>query len=328
MPDAARTAGKNPFVALLAEYNKFLFPVSLIILMFGIGQAITGGFSSPANINNILTISCVVAVATFAQSFVIMAGDGGIDLSVGSIMSMSALLVPAVTAGEMSRLPVAIVLVLALAAVFGAANAAGVLIVGIPSLVMTFIMASAVDGFSLSFTRGQPTGLLPEVLLALGRPAFFGIRWILVITVVIAVIAELFLRRTRTGKQIFLVGSNRNAACLCGIGVNRIVFIAYIMSACLAALGGILLVGYSGSSILKMANGYTMLSVPAAVIGGVNLAGGEGNMFSGFLGAIIFTLLSNLLIAVGIPNGVRILIQGAALLFILVMYARDAKLRQ
>ncbi len=328
MPNHAKPTDANPLVVFLLKYNKFLFPLSLIIVMFAIGQALTGGFAKLDNINNILTISCVVAVATFAQSFVIMAGDSGIDLSVGAVMSMSALLVPTIAAGEASRLPLAIVFVLVLAVIIGAVNAAGVLSIGIPSLVMTFIMASAVDGFSLSFTRGQPTGRLPEILLALGHPAFGGVRWILVITVFIAVAAELFLRRTKTGRQIFLVGSNRNAARLCGINVKRIVFTAYIMSALLATLGGVLLVGYSGSSILKMANGYTMLSVPAAVIGGVNMAGGEGNMFSGFLGAIIFTLLANLLLAVGIPNGVRILIQGAALLFILIMYTRDAKLRQ
>lgn len=312
----------------LSSQRKYLLPVSLIVVMFAVGHAITGGFATAANINNILTISCVVAVATFAQSFVIMAGDSGIDLSVGSVMSMSALLVPTICAGDVSRLPAAIVVTLFFACVIGGINAAGVLKFGIPSLVMTFIMSSVVDGFTLSYTKGQPTGTLPDVLLALGRPAFGGIRWILIVTVLVAIGAELILRRTRTGRNIFLVGSNRSAAALCGIDVTRTVVFAYAMAAALAAVGGVLLVGYSGSSILKMANGYTMLSVPAAVIGGVNLNGGEGNMFSGFLGAIIFTLLSNLLIAAGLPNGVRILVQGAALLFILAMYTRDPKLRQ
>ncbi len=323
MPDLSGTVGTT-----LAKQQKYLLPVSLIVVMFAIGHAITGGFASPGNINNILTISCVVAVATFAQSFVIMAGDSGIDLSVGSVMSMSALVVPTVCAGDVSRLPLAIGAALLFACVIGGMNATGVLKFGIPSLVMTFIMSSVVDGFTLSFTKGQPTGSLPGILLALGRPAFAGIRWILIVTVLVAIGAEMILRCTRTGKNVFLVGSNRSAAALCGIDVTRTVFFAYIMAAILSATGGVLLVGYSGSSILRMANGYTMLSVPAAVIGGVNLAGGEGNMFSGFLGAIIFTLLSNLLIAAGLPNGVRILIQGAALLFILVIYTRDAKLRQ
>ncbi len=324
MPEKAFSHGATR----LLKQQKYLLPITLIVIMFAIGHAITGGFASPGNINNILTISCVVAVATFAQSFVIMVGDSGIDLSVGSVMSMSTLLVPTICAGDVSRLPMAIIITLFFACIVGGVNAAGVMKIGIPSLVMTFIMASVVDGFTLSFTKGQPTGALPDVLLALGRPAFAGIRWILLVTIVVAIGAEAILRCTRIGKNIFMVGSNRSAAALCGIDVVHTVFFAYIMAGVLATIGGILLVGYSGSSILKMANGYTMLSVPAAVIGGVNMSGGEGNMFSGFLGAIIFTLLSNLLIAAGLPNGVRILIQGSALLVILILYTRDAKLRQ
>ncbi|MDR3212185.1 MAG: ABC transporter permease [Planctomycetota bacterium] len=313
---------------LSASARRYLFPLFLIVLLFAVGHSITGGFATLGNINNLLTVSCILAVATFAQTFVILAGDSGIDLSVGSIMSMSALMVPTICAGEASRLPQAVIASILVAAVFGFFNAAGVMLIGIPSLVMTFIMSAVVDGFTLSYTMGQPTGKIPDILLALGQPAFGGVRWILVVTLIIAIVTELYLRTTRSGQSIFLVGNNRRAAALCGINVRNTVFLAYMLCAVLAALGGILLVGYSGSSILKMANSNTMLSVPAAVIGGVNLSGGEGNMLSGFLGAIIFTLLTNLLVAAGLPNGVRILIQGSALLVILFVYTRDRKLRQ
>lgn len=308
--------------------KRYAFPLLVIAAMFVIGQLVTGGFATASNINNIITISCLLAVATFGQSFVLIAGGGGIDLSVGSTMSMSALMAATVCNGDPSRIPLAILVVVLIACVIGCINAAGVMCIGIPSLIMTFIMSSVVDGFTLAYTLGQPTGVIPEILLSLGQPAFWGIRWILIITVVIAIIAECFLRFANTGKALFLVGSNRGAAALCGISVTRTVFFAYMLCGVCGALGGVLQLGYNGSSILKMANAYTMLSVPAAVIGGVNLAGGEGNMFSCFLGAIIFTLLSNLLIAAGLPNGVRILVQGAALLLILYIYTRDAKLRQ
>lgn len=92
----------------MGKRARYFIPLGLIVAMFAVGQLVTGGFASPANINNILTISCVVAVATFAQSFVIMAGDSGIDLSVGSVMSMSALVVPTICGGDASRLPLAI----------------------------------------------------------------------------------------------------------------------------------------------------------------------------------------------------------------------------
>jgi ribose transport system permease protein len=127
---------------------------------------------------------------------------------------------------------------------------------------------------------------------------------------------------------MLIVGSNRVAARFSGISNNKTIFFAYILGSVLAGMAGLLLVGYGGSAILKMANDYSMLSIAAAVIGGVKLSGGEGTMVGGFLGAIIFTILRLLLIALGLPNGARIFVQGFILLIILGLYSRGAKLRQ
>jgi ribose transport system permease protein len=193
---------------------------------------------------------------------------------------------------------------------------------------MTLITSSVVDGFTLAYTQGMPAGSIPEILLKLGSPAFWQIRWLLLVVLLILALMELLLQKTIFGKSLFLTGSNRAAAKLSGLNTNRTVLLAYVLGSALAAAGGTLLVGYSGSAILKMANGYTMLSVSAAVIGGTKLSGGEGTMIGGFLGAIIFTLLANLLIASGLPSGVRILIQGLALLIVLGIYTKGAQLRQ
>lgn len=308
--------------------SPYLVPLLLIISMFLIGQILIPGFASTRNISSILTIASIVAVLVFAQTFVILSGGDGIDLSVGAVMSMAALLTPIICANQVERLPLAILVTVILGAIVGAINATGVLRFGIPPLVMTLIMASVVDGFTLAYTQSLPPGRIPEILLKLGSPAFWQVRWLLLVVIVILVLVQLLIRKTVFGKSLFLTGSNRSAARLSGININKTVFFAYILGSALAAAGGTLLVGYSGSAQLKMANGYTLLSVAAAVIGGTKLSGGEGTMVGGFLGAIIFTLLTNVLIAVGLPGGVRILIQGLALLVILGIYTKGPKLRQ
>jgi ribose transport system permease protein len=308
--------------------SPYIVPLLLIVAMFGIGQILVGGFASVRNISNILTISSIVAVLAFAQTFVILSGGDGIDLSVGSVMSMAALLTPIICHDNLAMLPAAILITILLGALVGLINATGVLRLGIPPLIMTLIMSSVVDGFTLAYTQSLPPGRIADILLQLGRPAFWQIRWLLIVVVVILVLAELLIQRTVFGRSLFLTGSNRAAARLSGININKTVFLAYILGSALAAAGGTLLVGYAGSAQLKMANGYTLFSVAAAVIGGTKLSGGEGSMLGGFLGAIIFTLLTNVLIAVGLPAGVRILIQGLTLLVILGIYTRGPKLRQ
>ena len=124
-----------------------------------------------------------------------------------------------------------------------------------------------------------------------------------------------------------MVGSNRNAARLAGLKVNIVVIVAYILSAIMAGLAGLMLVGYVGSAQLSMAEEYTLLSVAAVVIGGTKLSGGKGGLVGGALGAMVLFLLTSILTALGLPDGVRELIQGAMLLAVILINSREAKLR-
>ncbi|GHS99089.1 ribose ABC transporter permease [Synergistales bacterium] len=318
---------RNLLAALNPSKNIYTAPIIIILVMFGLGQMLMAGFMSVNNIGNVLTVSCLVTIAAIAQTLVLLIGGDGIDLSVGAVMSMSALIGPVFCGGDASKLPLAIAAVVCIACVIGAINATGVQFFKIPPLIMTLIMSGVVDGFALAFTRGQPSGSIPKIMLNLGRTVWGPVRWLLLVTVVIIVFVELFLRKSRLGRSIYLVGSNRMAAKLSGISINKTLFFAYMAGSSMAALGGFLLVGYSGSAMLKMASSYTMLSVAASVIGGTQLTGGKGTMTGGFLGAIIFTILTNILTALNLPGGVRTLIQGTVLLIILAVYTRGEKLR-
>lgn len=310
--------------------NVYVVPLIIVVVMFGIGEIIRSGFAASNNIGSILTLSCILAIVTYAQSTVVLSGNGGLDLTVGPVITMAALIGSSVCMSSASNIPLGIAAVLLIGAVVGVINSSGILFAGIPPLIMTLFMASVVDGFTLAYTQGQTVPSMPKVMLMIGRQIFEGavLRWLLILTIVLTVVIELIIRKSKTGKSLYLVGSNRRAARLSGLNVNKEVMFAYIFSGMLSAIAGFLLVSYSGSGMLHMGDSYTMTSIAATVIGGTKMTGGEGKISGGFLGAVIFTLLNNLLVALGMAAGVRTMVEGLILLLILLIYTRGDKLRQ
>ncbi|MBH8605482.1 ABC transporter permease [Thermoactinomyces sp. CICC 10522] len=308
--------------------NIYIPSIIACIVLLMLGQIISPGFAALNNIGNILAVASILAIAAVGQTLVIVSGGEGIDLSVGAVMSMGALLGASFIHGKASNLPIAIVLLVLIGALVGFINGFGIQRFGIPPLVMTLIMTSVVNGFTVAYTKGQPSGAIPKVLLAVGQPIVGPIRWLLVLTIVVLVIFGLIMNMTLFGKRLFLVGSNRNAAILSGIQVNRTVILTYMISGIISALAGLILVGYTGNAQLQMASDYTLLSIAAVVIGGTKLVGGEGTLIGSAFGAIVLTMLTSVLVAIGFPPGVRQLVQGLTLLVILIAYSREPKLRQ
>ncbi|PWU04026.1 MAG: ABC transporter permease [Bacteroidetes bacterium] len=306
----------------------YLPSITASIVLLIVGQVLSKGFASANNIGSILTVASVLAIASIAQTLVILTGNEGIDLSVGAVMSMGALFGPLLAGGASSHLPIAFLMLAVIGGLIGLINGIGVQFVKIPPLVMTLIMVSVVNGFSLAYTKGQPAIQMPPVLLEVGAKIFGPIRWLLIIAVIILIIMEVILRKSRYGRSLYLVGNNRRAAEIGGIGVNKIVILSYVLAGIIGIWSGCILVGYAGSAQLEMAKDYTLLSIAAVVIGGTKLTGGEGTLLGGVLGAIVLTILTSVLVAVGMPDGVRELIQGLTLLVILMVYSRAPKLRQ
>lgn len=308
--------------------TEFLPSVIAIICLVILGQLLSNGFASINNLGNILTTSSILAIAAVGQAMVIISGDSGIDMSIGATISMGALIGPMIANGTNAGLILAVLALIGIGGLIGLINGVGVQYIKIPSLVMTLAMALVINGFTLGFTKGQPSILLPKILLDVGQPILGPIRWMVAIAVIFIVAMELLLRKTNFGRSLYLTGCNRRAAKLSGLHVNRIVIIAYMVSGILSAIVGLLLVGYTGSGQLQMGDEYTLLSIAAVVIGGTKLSGGKGRLFGGALGAIVLILITNILVVLGLPAGVRKLVQGAILLIILISNSRENKYRK
>lgn len=321
------TMTKKNSILKSQTFKDFLPSIVIIVVLIVAGELASPGFAKVNNIFNILTRASILTVACIGQAVVMISGNAGIDMSVGSVMSMACLVGPMITGGTNGGILLAILAFIGIGIVIGVVSGVCIQYLRIPALVMTLAMSAIVNGLTLGLTRGQPTMTMPPLLLDLGLPFIGPVRLMTVVCIVILLIMLLVLHKTNYGRSLFVVGSNRNAARLAGLKVNIVVIVAYILSAIMAGLAGLMLVGYVGSAQLSMAEEYTLLSVAAVVIGGTKLSGGKGGLVGGALGAMVLFLLTSILTALGLPDGVRELIQGAMLLAVILINSREAKLR-
>ena len=309
------------------RWKMFLPSVIAVIILITAGQFLANGFLSLKNISSILMTASLLALMSIAQNTVMIGGGNGIDLSVGAVASMTALICPMLPMDHMGMVCVGAVAALLLGAVVGIMNGVGIKIVRIPSMIMTLIMASTVSGVTMVITKGQPATHISEALKGISRVIVQPIRLLTLIVLIILILAEIILNRGDFGRKLRLMGDNSNAAEICGIRVRSIGVTAYIISGAVAGLVGLFLAGYAGSTTMTMGERYTLLSVAAVAIGGTNLAGGKGSYLAGALGALVLVILNSILQALNMEQGIRSVIQGLLLVFIVYLNTKSTMVK-
>lgn len=300
----------------------------IAILLVAIGGVVKPGFASPEQIVNMLRVASFLGIIAIGQTIVVLSGGEGIDLSVGVTATLGAILASRTMNGSDALIVPGVLLAVAVAAAIGLANGLGIVLLRIPPFVMTLGMLGVVGGLILVVTGGVADGRAAPALVELvnGR-AVFGIPGILLVWAALAVLVTLLLRRTVFGRQLYAVGSGREAARLSGVPVDRVLVSAYMLSAVFAALGGIAMVGYSQQVFLNLANDLTLPSIAAVIIGGTLVAGGVGGYLGSAIGAIVLTVLTSLLTTLSMPEWARIVVQGVVLIALLAVYGRQRRLR-
>lgn len=302
--------------------------VATAVILFVLGGFLSPGYATWQNLNDILAVAAILAIAAAGQTLVIVAGDFGIDLSIGAVMSLTAVLAYMTMAGGPSMLPVALLVVVVVGAIFGFVNGLIVTVFELPALVVTLGTLVIASGLTFAIAQGgTPAGSVPAVLLNLSSASIGGIRPITLIAVVLVGLLAIYLRRSRFGQQLLLVGSSREAARLSGIPVRRVVISAFVGGGVLAGIAGILLLGYAGTANLSLGADYQILTISAAVIGGAALSGGDGNVLRTAAGAVALQVLTTFLLTVGVGNAVRQIVTGLILLVLLLANSRTPRLR-
>jgi ribose transport system permease protein len=307
-------------------------PVLALILAVGLffaGGLINPDFVNPNQAINIMRLAAFLGIIAAGQTLVIISGGEGIDLSVGAVVTLGAILVFRLSAGENEMLLPAVIVALGAGAAIGALNGIGITLLGIPPLVMTLSMTGVVQGTILVVTRGQLEGGTPPLMAQfIARPLILGIPGVLIIWVIVGVLMWLLLERTTYGKQLFAVGVNRTTARLSGVRVNWIVLLTFTLSGLLAAFGGFILLGFTQQVFLNLGNRYLFPSIAAVVVGGTMLTGGKGSYWGTMSGALVLTLVESLLRAMQLEEAYQLMILGVILVVLISIYGRGARMRQ
>jgi len=289
--------------------------ITLLLLTFG--EIIFPGFMSLYHIMDILKLSVFVGIVSLAQTIVVISGSDGIDLSVGSVLSIGAIIAASLLEERNEYLLYVIVIVGIIGFGIGIINGIGVSYVGIPPLVMTLAMASVIEGTSLIISRGFPSGIAPPLLQAIGNGKVFQIPYCLFLWVIIIGISLFVLNRTKWGSILYGIGENNLTAELSGIKTKRVRLFVYGVSSSICALCGIFLLGYTGTPYLNLGLQYVLPSVVAVVIGGISLSGGKGSYLGTVMGCIMLTTLTSILIALQTGEAMRQVVYGMVILLLL-----------
>jgi ribose transport system permease protein len=296
--------------------------------LFVLGGLVSPGFANYSLAINILRLAAFLGVVAAGQTLVIISGGEGIDLSVGAVITLGAILVYQITNGSNVLVLPALIVALAVGAGIGAINGLGITLLRIPPLVMTLGMAGVVQGLILVVTQGRLIGATAPLMATLiTSPLVFEIPGVVLIWLLLGVLMWVLLERTPYGKRLFAVGVNRTTARLSGVRVPVVLVLTYALSGLLAALAGFVLLGYTQRVFLNLGADYTLPSVAAVVVGGTVLAGGQGSYLGTMAGALVLTVLSSLLSTLLLPESAREIVFGAVLLLLLSFYGRQRRLR-
>jgi ribose transport system permease protein len=319
--------------------KKFLVspPIAALILaivLFILSGLLPNGFGSDmaiakAQAVNIVRLAVFLGVIAAGQTLVIISGSEGIDLSAGSVVTLTAIITYVLVKGEDNMVLLALLLSLIVGALIGLLNGAGVTFLKISPFVMTLGMAGVVTGTIIVINHGNVSGKVAPIMTRLiARPLFLGIPGAIIIWIIFGVLMWLLLERTAFGRNLFAIGVNRTTAKLSGVRVTGTNLAAYSLAGALAGFGGFLLVGNTGVVFINLGQPFLFPSIAAVAVGGTLLSGGKGSYWGTMAGAIVLTLITSLLTTMQMPDSVRRMVLGGTLLLLISIYGRQKSLRQ
>jgi ribose transport system permease protein len=282
------------------------YTLGLPLLLFAVLAFAVPTFLAPQNLANISGQITALLIVTLGQ--LVVALVGGIDLSVGSVVSIASCLV-----ATQSDPLWGITLALALGLAVGLVNGAGVALAGIHPLIMTLASMTFLQGFAFLILP-IPGGQIAPALGQLANGTLWGLPLPLLWCAVCAALVGLLLHRTRLGLHIFAVGANAHSAQLNGVRSVAVVMTAYVVCSLLAVVAGIYLASRVASGDPTMGASFSLESVTAVALGGVQLTGGVGSILGVITGALSLGLITNGINLFGVSPFLRGAITGALLL--------------
>ena len=297
---------------LLRRALGLLAPLAGLGLVLLLAAVTTPGFFSGDVLRLVLFQAGLIGVTAVGQTLVLLVA--GIDLSIGAVVGLTTVIVASHTLGDDARLGSGILLALAAGLAVGVVN--GLLVVRrqVPAFVATFATFVLVQGAITAWTRGAPSGNIPEALSPLGAGRLLGVPAPAWVFIGVALVAGVVLSRTGLGRRIYATGSNARATALSGVRTGWVIAGCYVASALLAVVAGLISAGYIGYVDARLSRSLDLNSVAAAVIGGIALTGGRGRIGQTVAGVALLAVLLTWLRQLGAGPGVQLAVSGAVIL--------------
>jgi len=281
-----------------------------ILLTGTIFALINSTFVDPLNLENIASQISFIGVLAVSMTFVLVTGE--IDLSVGSMVAVAAVVFGLLLQGGVS-IWVAIPLTLLAGCGMGAVNGILSIILRVPTIIITLGMLNGYRGLADQLANGYPIQNYSTsgVFWDLGNKRLFGhIPYDALVLVIFALVAGYVLRRTTTGLHVYAMGSQRRAAELAGLHVNRIRMGALVFNGFAAGIAALLAVAQSQTADPNLGTGYELDAIAAVIIGGAKLTGGAGTVLGSVLGLLLIGMIRNGLVIVGVSIYLLVVVSG------------------
>jgi ribose transport system permease protein len=301
---------------VLPSYFIFILVVIATLATFGAGAVLSVNYFS-----QLLVLSGLLAVLALGQGAVVL--TGGFDISMPWTISLCAIVFAHVVSGSDLASLWVLPAVLLLGAVIGLFNGFGVAVFGVAPIVMTLATNGILQGITLLYTDGRPTGWVSPWLQWLMTGRVFGVAPFVVFLVFFVAGSVILLSHTPFGRRIYAVGNSLQVARLSGVKTSKVTIGAYILCGIMSALGGVFLAALSGQAFLAMGDPYLLSSIAVVLVGGTVVTGGRGHYLGMFGGCLLLTAIGTLFAGTTVSFAIRDVVFGGVIL-LTVLSLRDA----
>lgn len=304
---------KNTFQKYLSLYGIFIAFALLIIVM----ALLSPVFLKPTNLLNILRQTSINGIIAVGMTLVIL--TGGIDLSVGSILALSAVIATSFAHSGENNIIIPLVVGLSAGLLCGFINGFIIAWNKIAPFIVTLAMMTITRGLALVYTNGRPVIDLSDTYNKIGSGYVIGIP-IPVIIFILVILAGIFLLKyTKFGRHIYATGGNEMAAKISGVNTKRVIIWVYSLAGLLSGLAGVVLSARVMSASPATGQGYELDAIAAVVIGGTKLTGGVGTIAGTIIGVLIIGVMNNGLDMLNISSYWQLFVKGVIILLAVIL---------
>ncbi|MBN7762144.1 ABC transporter permease [Nitratireductor aquibiodomus] len=303
--------------------NPPLLTLILVILVWIVASLTLRGFGAFGHLRYLLELSAVIGIVAAGQTLVILMG--GIDLSVGAVITVTAILLPLISPDIDPTGLVGIVLALGIASSIGFLNGVGAAYLKVPPIIMTLAMATFLQGMLVIVAGGSAVSVTNATVIWLGQARPFGIPAGVLLWVAVSIVVLLIIHRMPAGARFLALGANPLATELSGVSVKRNTLLLFTLSGFFAGLAGILILGMNRQGYVGIGDPYLLTSIAAVVLGGTSILGGRGTYAGTIPGAILLVTTTALITVVNASPGWRSIMFGSLILALLLISGREAR---